>query len=191
VFEEHISPNKALKAFDCTTRNQNGELEIIGVVDPSNSILWQKTTDSHAISKLFWSSNSKFIIFYTRYGSGYTLGGVKLDLYAKTAKVNDDGDVRDANYIYVINAKTGKIVYHLDPDIFIFHFQNIPDPRKWRPTLLGAGSINSVDLTGDKLTVTETIVPPDYKYFPVPGTIPPPDWLRKPFKGSIDIPKTQ
>ena len=173
--KESVSPNSTLKAFFYVGRNgRNDELAIIGAVDSKNSILWQKATGARAISGLFWSSDSKFLIFYTCYQFAHTLDGRKVDFYAKTAFNTKEQEARDANYIYVINAETGKVVYHFDPDIFIFHFENIADPRKVRPTLLGAGSIENIDLTGNKLTVTETIVPPGFKYVPLPNNIPPP-----------------
>jgi hypothetical protein len=116
-FLEIPSGKRNIKAFIYCPEGQQA---IVGVVKSDNTILWQKTTGSKASFNLFWSADFKYCLFYTNYWYS------NVNLYAKGASKNN----RDTNYIYVIEARTGKIVYELDPDIKVLHLNNIPDLRK-------------------------------------------------------------
>jgi len=176
--EEIASPDSKLRAFtSCSHEHQ----AIVGVVDAHNKILWQLYTGTKAGSGFFWSADGRHLAFWT----DYWYSGV--DLYAKH-KPNED---RDENYVYVLDARTGKIVYELDPDIVILHLDRIPDPRKMRPTLLGGGSIEKIEIVGNKLTIAERFAPesgPMPWQDPLGHPVEIPDWIRHPLKGSIVIP---
>jgi hypothetical protein len=150
------------------------DIAILGMVDASNSILWQKATKSRSDYDFFWSSDGRFVLFVT----DNVYHGDKIDLYAKEGN----------NYIYVFEAKTGKIVYEINPDIKLLHLDKIPDPRKWRPSLAGGTSVDNIDLVGNKLTVTESVYSPGGAPKTMPNGTPISDILPRAYTGSIVIP---
>jgi len=176
--EEMASPDTKLRAFMyCSHEHQ----AMVGVVDAHNKILWQLYTGAKAGFGFFWSADGRHLAFWT----DYWYSGV--DLYAKHGP-NED---RDENYVYVLEAKTGKIVYEMDPDLVILHLDRIADPRKMRPTLLGGGSIEKIEIVGNKLTIAERFAPesgPMPWQDPLGHPVEIPDWIRHPLQGSMVIP---
>ena len=166
------SPDSALKAFEYIPVHPDA-VGIVGVVDSNNRILWQYTTGVKAVPGFCWNADSKYLFFWTWAWQGR--------LYAKTAR--EEG--RQGNYLYVIEAKTGKIIHEVDPDVAILHLDQRADPLKMHDSLVGVGSVVNAQIKGDALTVTEKFVVPDF-IREDPGH-PIPDWYKHPLVGSIKL----